>query len=167
MVHQDLAINAITGGKHKPQNQSPLVGLASSLLGGQHGGQSSHSSGGSGSIGGMAGQLVGSFFDSGGKPQQQQQQQSAASQQSGGGFLNFLGGHHGSSVRATHLCWCRFTLIRSCRAKTIMDTRPAGKAQAAVAIQPKLHQHHTSRRVNTDLPAYSMVSCHKCRSMRP
>ena len=161
-------MNAITGGKHKPQNQSPLLGLASSLLGGQHGGQSSHSSGGSGSIGGMAGQLVGSFFDSGGKPQQQQQQQQqTAGQHSSGGFMNFLGGHHGSSVRAKHLCWYCFTLIRSCRTKIIMGTRPAGKAQALVAIQPKLHQHHTSRQANMDLPAYSMVPSRKCRSMQP
>lgn len=93
-------MNAITGGKHKPQNPSPLAGLASSLLGGQHGGQTSHSSGSSGGIGGIAGQLVGSFFDSGGKPQQQQQQQ-PGSQQSGGGLMSFLGGHHGSSVCVT------------------------------------------------------------------
>lgn len=90
-------MNAITGGKHKPQNQSPLVGLACSVLGGSHGGQTSNSSGGSGGIGGMAGQLVGSFLDGGGKPQQQQQQQ-PPSQQSGGGFMSFLGGHHGSAV---------------------------------------------------------------------
>lgn len=103
-------MNAITGGKHKPQNQSPLVGLASSLLGGQHGAQASHSSGGSGGFGGMAGQLVGSFFDSSGKPQQQQQQQ-PSSQQSGGGFMSFLGGHHGSSVTLASLCRCRYMLI--------------------------------------------------------
>lgn len=105
-------MNAITGGKHKPQNQSPLAGLASSLLGGQHGGQTSHSSGSSGGIGGMAGQLVGSFFDSGGKPQQQQQQQ-PASQQSGGGFMSFLGGHHGSSVCVADTFSCSYMLIRS------------------------------------------------------
>lgn len=103
-------MNAISGGKHRPQNQSPLVGLASSLLGGQHGGQASHSNSGSGGIGGIAGQLVGSFFDSSGKPQQQQQQQ-PASQQSGGGFMSFLGGHHGSSVCAAGFCRPRCTLI--------------------------------------------------------
>lgn len=99
-------MNAIMGGKHKPQNQSPLVGLASSLMGGQHGGQTSHSnsgSGGSGGFGGIAGQLVGSFLDGGGKPQQQQQQQQPPSQQSGGGFMSFLGGHHGSSVSLANL----------------------------------------------------------------
>ena len=106
-------MNAITGGKHKPQNQSPLVGLASSLLGGQHSGQTSQSSGGSGGIGGIAGQLVGSFLDSGGKPQQQQQQQQQQppSQQSGGGFMSFLGGHHGSSASLASLCRCRYILI--------------------------------------------------------
>ncbi len=103
-------MNALTGGKHKPQNQSPLVGLASSLLGGQHGGQTSQSSSGSGGFGGIAGQLVGSFFDSGGKPQQQQQQQSA-NQQSGGGFMSFLGGHSNSSVYPANPCRCRHMLI--------------------------------------------------------
>ena len=110
-------MNAITGGKHKPQNQSPLVGLASSLLGGQHGSQTSHSSGGSGSFGGIAGQLVGSFFDSSGKPQQQQQQQQPANQQSSGGFMSFLGGHHGSSVCAANLYRCRCTLIEFAESK--------------------------------------------------
>ncbi len=104
-------MNALTGGKHKPQNQSPLVGLASSLLGGQHGGQTSQSSSGSGGFGGIAGQLVGSFFDSGGKPQQQQQQQQPANQQSGGGFMSFLGGHSNSSVCPAHPCRCRYMLI--------------------------------------------------------
>lgn len=104
-------MNAITGGKHKPQNQSPLVGLASSLLGGQHSTQTPQSSGGSGGFGGIAGQLVGSFFDSGGKPQQQQQQQPPPSQQSSGGFMSFLGGHHGSSVPFASLCRCRYMLI--------------------------------------------------------
>ena len=103
-------MNALTGGKHKPQNQSPLVGLASSLLGGQHGGQTSQSSSGSGGFGGIAGQLVGSFFDSGGKPQQQQQQQ-PANQQSGGGFMSFLGGHSSSSVCPANQCRCRYMLI--------------------------------------------------------
>lgn len=102
-------MNAITGGKHKPQNQSPLVGLASSLLGGQHGGQSSHSGSGSGGIGGIAGQLMGSFLDGGGKPQQQQQQ--PPSQQSGGGFVGLFGGHHGSSVSIANFCRCCCVLI--------------------------------------------------------
>lgn len=105
-------MNALTGGKHKPQNQSPLAGLASSLLGGQHGGQTSQSSAGSGGVGGIAGQLVGSFLDSGGKPQQQQQQQQQPpSQQSGGGFMSFLSGHHGSSASLATLCRCRYVLI--------------------------------------------------------
>ena len=107
-------MNAITGGKHKPQNQSPLVGLASSLLGGQHGGQTAQPSAGSGGIGGIAGQLVGSFLDSGGKPQQQQQQQQQQqppSQQSGGGFMSFLGGHHGSSASLATLRRYRYILI--------------------------------------------------------
>ena len=107
-------MNAITGGKHKPQNQSPLVGFASSLLSGQHGGQTPHSGSGSGSIGGITGQLVGSFLDGGGKPQQQQQQQQQqqpSSQQSGGGFMSFFGGHHGSSVSLTKLSCCRYILI--------------------------------------------------------
>ena len=104
-------MNALTGGKHKPQNQSPLAGLAGSLLGGQHGGQTAQSSAGSGGIGGIAGQLVGSFLDSGGKPQQQQQQQPPPSQQSSGGFMSFLGGHHGSSASLTTLCRCRYILI--------------------------------------------------------
>ena len=103
-------MNAITGGKHKPQNQSPLVGLASSLLGGQHGGQTPHSGSGSGGIGGITGQLVGSFLDSGGKPQQQQQQQ-PSSQQSGGGFMSLFGGHHGSSVCLASFSHRRYMLI--------------------------------------------------------
>ena len=104
-------MNAITGGKHKPQNQSPLVGLASSLLGGQHGAQTSHSGSGSGGIGGIAGQLVGSFLDGGGKPQQQQQQQQPSSNSSGGGFMSFLGGHHGSSVDLANSCLYCYVLI--------------------------------------------------------
>ena len=103
-------MNAISGGKHKPQNQSPLVGLASSLLGGQHGGQTSHSNNSSGGIGGLAGQLVGSFLDSGGKPQQQQQQ--PPSQQSGGGFMSFFGGQHGSSVNIANLFGSCYMLIK-------------------------------------------------------
>ena len=102
-------MNAITGGKHKPQNQSPLAGLASSLLVGQHGGQTSHSGSGSGGIGGIAGQLVGSFLDGGGKPQQQQQQPSSNS--SGGGFMSFLGGHHGSSAGLANSCLYCYVLI--------------------------------------------------------
>ena len=104
-------MNAISGGKHKPQNQSPLAGLASSLLGGQHGGQTSHSNNSSGGIGGLGGQLIGSFLDSGGKPQQQQQQ--PPSQQSGGGFMSFLGGHHGSSVKFANLFGSCYMLIDS------------------------------------------------------
>ena len=104
-------MNAISGGKHKPQNQSPLVGLASSLLGGQHGGQTSHSNNSSGGIGGLAGQLVGSFLDSGGKPQQQQQQ--PPSSQSGGGFMSFFGGQHGSSVYFANLFGSCHMLIDS------------------------------------------------------
>lgn len=102
-------MNAITGGKHKPQNQSPFVGLSNSLLGGQHGGQTSHSNDGSGGIGGFAGKLVGSFLDGGGKPQQQQQQ--PPSQQSGGGFMSFLGGHHDSLVSLTNLNRCYYMPI--------------------------------------------------------
>lgn len=104
-------MNAITGGKHKPQNQSPLVGLATSLLGGQHGAQTPQTSGGSGSFGGIAGQLVGSFLDGGGKPQQQQQQQQPPSQQSGGGLMSFFGGHHGSSVSLATFSSCRYVRI--------------------------------------------------------
>lgn len=103
---QNLAMNALTGGK-KPQNQSGLGGLASSFLGGSgsHGGSSSSGGGG---LGHMAGQLVGSLF-SDGKPnnQQQQQQQQQSSHQAsghggsssggqGGGLMGYLGGHHGS-----------------------------------------------------------------------
>ena len=108
---QNLAMNALTGGK-KPQNQSGLGGLASSFLGGSgsHGGGSSSGGGG---LSHIAGQIVGSLF-SDGKPnnQQQQQQQQQSSHQSdgyggsssggqgggggGGGLMDFLGGHHGS-----------------------------------------------------------------------
>lgn len=89
------------GGKqHKPQNQSGLGGLASSLLGGQnsHGGGGHGGSGHSGS-GGLAGQLVGGLL--GGK---QHNQQSGQSQHGGHGQGGFMGmasgllGHHGSSV---------------------------------------------------------------------
>ena len=97
------------GGKQKPQhNQSPLIGLASSFLGGGKPNQGSHgSSGQGGGLGGMAGQLVGSLF-SDGKPNQQQQQQqssqqsggyggsSSSGQHGGGGLMGFLGGHHGA-----------------------------------------------------------------------
>lgn len=110
---QDLAMNALTGGKHKPQKQSGLGGLASSFLGGQgsHGGggsgTGSHGGGGSsGGFGGLAGQLVGSFVG-GGKPNKpEQHQQSSQHSSSGGqhgGLMGFLGGHHGSSVRAASL----------------------------------------------------------------
>lgn len=105
MHSQDLAMNAITGGKHKPQNQSGLGGLASSLLGGGNN-KPSQGSSGSGGLGGIAGQLVGSMFAE--KPSAQQQQASQSSggyggssnggQQGGGGLMSFLGGHHGSSV---------------------------------------------------------------------
>ena len=106
-------MNAITGGKNKPQNQSGLGGLASSFLGGQssqgsgHGSGSNGGSGGGGSggsFGGLAGQLVGSFLDSG-KPTPAQQQQQAQQTSSGGhhgGFLGFLGGHSSVSVPGSH-----------------------------------------------------------------
>ena len=103
---KDLAINAITGGKVKPQNQSGLGSLASSFLGGQ----SNHGGGGSsgGGIGGPIGHLVGSLFAD--KPNSQNQQSHANQQsggyggsgstggQQGGGMMGFLGSHHGSSV---------------------------------------------------------------------
>lgn len=103
---KNLAINAITGGKVKPQSQSGLGGLASSFLGGQ----SSHGGGGSsgGGIGGPIGHLVGSLFAD--KPNNQNQQSNSSHQsggyggstsaggQHGGGMMGFLGGHHGSSV---------------------------------------------------------------------
>lgn len=92
-------MNAVTGGKQKPQNQSGLGGLASSFLGGQ----GSHASGGSGGSGGLTGQLLGSLLG-GGKPHNQQQSQQSGSHgipSSGGpqqgGLMGFLGGH-GSSV---------------------------------------------------------------------
>ena len=109
---QNLAINAITGGKIKPQNQSGFGSLASSFLGGQSshgGGSSSGGGGGGGGIGGPIGHLVGSLFSD--KPNSQQQQPhssqqsggyggpaSAGGQHGGGGMMGFLGGHHGSSV---------------------------------------------------------------------
>ena len=107
---KDLAINAITGGKHKPQNQSGLSSIASSILGGQssHGGGGSSSGGGGGGIGGPIGHLVGSLFAD--KPNSQNQQSHSSQQssgyggsgsagaQQGGGLTGFLGGHHGSSV---------------------------------------------------------------------
>ena len=108
---QDLALNAITGGKIKPQNQSGLGSLASSFLGGQssHGGGSSSSGGGGGGgIGGPLGHLVGSLFAD--KPNNQNQQSHSSQQpggyggsasavgHQGGGMMGFLGGHHGSSV---------------------------------------------------------------------
>lgn len=103
---QDLAKNALGGGKHKPQSHSPLPGIAGSLLGGGPGGaHGSHShSGGSGSIGGIAGQLVSSILGGGGKPQQQHQPSDQhASGGHGGGLMGFPGGHHGSSVRLANL----------------------------------------------------------------
>lgn len=107
---KNLAINAITGGKIKPQNQSGLGSLASSFLGGQNshsGGGSSGGGGGSG-IGGSLGHLVGGLFAD--KPNNQQQQShsnqqssgyggsGSAGAQQGGGMMGFLGSHHGSSV---------------------------------------------------------------------
>lgn len=100
-----MALNAATGGKHKPQKQSGLTGIASSFLGGQ----GSHGSGGhSGGGGGIAGQLVGSLLG-GGKPHGQQSSAqhsgagggSAGAHQQGGliGLASgFLGGHPGSTV---------------------------------------------------------------------
>ena len=103
------------GGKNKPQNQSGLSGLASSLLGGGHNKPTSQS--GSGGIGGLAGQLVGSMFAE--KPHAQQQQpqssgyggSSGSGQQGGGGLMGFLGGHHGSSVRIDGYFWKQFKLM--------------------------------------------------------
>ena len=98
-----MALNAATGGKHKPQKQSGLGGLASSFLGGQ----GSHGSGGhSGGGGGIAGQLVGSLLG-GGKPQHSSTSGGHAGSSSGtshqGGLVgmasSFLGGHQGPSVR--------------------------------------------------------------------
>lgn len=103
-----MALNAVTGGKqNKPQKQSGIGGLASSLLGGQ----GSHGGGHQGGGGGIAGQLMGSLLG-GGKPHNQSQ----SSQQPGGpgghggstsgltGIASgFVGGHHGSAVRSTEL----------------------------------------------------------------
>lgn len=97
-----MAVNAATGGKHKPQKQSGLTGIASSFLGGQ----GSHGSGGhSGGGGGIAGQLVGSLLG-GGKPQHSGagggHGGSSSGQHQQGGLMgmasSFLGGHQGSSV---------------------------------------------------------------------
>ena len=111
---QNLAMNAITGGKVKPQNQSGLGGLANSFLSGSssHGGGSSNSAGGgTGGIGGPIGSLVGSLFAD--KPNNQQQQSQAHQQPSsqggtsstgghqGGGLMGFLGGNHGASTVRT------------------------------------------------------------------
>lgn len=125
LTTQDMAMNAVTGGKQsKPQKQSGLGGIASSLLGGQ----GSHGSGGhQGGGGGLAGQLVGSLLG-GGKPHNQDH----SSQHSGGsggysgsggassgthdqgGLLGmasgFLGGHHSSSVRLTSLLILKFLM---------------------------------------------------------
>lgn len=109
-----MALNAVTGGKqNKPQKQSGIGGIASSLLGGQ----GSHGGGGHQGGGGIAGQLMGSLLG-GGKPHNQNQ----SSQQPGGsgghggstsgahdhGGLTgiasgFLGSHHGSAVRSKEL----------------------------------------------------------------
>jgi hypothetical protein len=103
-----MAVNAAGGGKHKPQKQSGLTGLASSLLGGQ----GSHGSGSHSGGGGIAGQLVGSLLG-GGKPHGHQSsgQHSGSSGAHGGsssgghgqgGLMgmasSFLGGHQSSSV---------------------------------------------------------------------
>jgi len=108
-------MNAITGGKHKPQNQSGLGGLASSFLGGGHGKPTSQGSSGQGGIGGLTGRLVGSL--SAEKPNAQPQQQhstpqssgyggsSSGGQQSGGGLMGFFGGNHGSSVSLCDHCY--------------------------------------------------------------
>ncbi len=95
-------MNAMGGNHNKPQNQSGLGGLASSLLGGQ----GSHGGNGQGGSGGLAGQLVGGLLG-GGKPHNQQSGQGQGQGQSGGhgqgGLMGmasgFLGGHHGSGVR--------------------------------------------------------------------
>jgi len=86
------------GGKHnKPQNQSGMGGLASSLLGGQ----GSHGGNGQGGSGGLAGQLVGGLL--GGKQHNQPSGQGQSGGQGQGGLMGmvsgFLGGHHGSGVR--------------------------------------------------------------------
>ena len=119
---KNLAINAITGGKIKPQNQSGLGSLASSFLGGQssHSGGSSSGGGGGGGIGGPIGHLVGSLFAD--KPNNQDQQSHSSQQSSGyggsasagghqgGGMMGFFGGHHGSSV-STAICEQCVTLL--------------------------------------------------------
>ncbi len=78
------------GGKHnKPQNQSGMGGLASSLLGGQ----GSHGGNGQGGSGGLLG----------GKQHNQPSGQGQSGGQGQGGLMGmvsgFLGGHHGSGVR--------------------------------------------------------------------
>ena len=120
---KNLAINAITGGKIKPQNQSGLGSLASSFLSGQssHSGGSSSGGGGGGGIGGPIGHLVGSLFAD--KPNSQDQQSHSSQQSSGyggsasagghqgGGVMGFFGGHHGSSVSTTACERCVTLLI--------------------------------------------------------
>ena len=119
-------MNAITGGKQSNKPQSGLGGLASSFLGGQNHGSGSHGNTGQGTNSGgsgIAGQLLGSFL--GGSTPHNQQAQASSGQFTGsstgsqghqqgqhsgimGMASSFLGGHHGSSVRA---CLSRSTAL--------------------------------------------------------
>ncbi len=166
-------MNAITGGKHKPQNSSGLGGLASSFLGGGsqggHSGSGSGSGGGSGGgFGGLAGQLVGSLLD-GGKPSKPQQQQSSQQSSSGqsGGLMGFLGGHHGSSVGSEILPLPLSVLNDTRRTReTAMVTHPADMDLAAEATQARPLQHHTNppastAQTNLPLQAYSISCSHR------
>ncbi|KAI4155308.1 MAG: hypothetical protein LQ340_001073 [Diploschistes diacapsis] len=106
----NLAMNALTGGKHSSKSQSGLESLASSFLGGQH--HSSSNQGGTGGTGGIAGQLIGSFLGGSGKPQGQTPQDSAtgfaatSGQHNSSGFsgaaASLFGGNHGTSSQNSY-----------------------------------------------------------------
>lgn len=145
-----MATSAISGKPNKNHNQSGLGGLASSLLGGQSHGSSSHGGGG-GRGGGLAGQLIGGMLG-GGKPHNQQQPQSSShsgstagyGQHSGGhqqgGLGSFFGGHHGSSVcpnLQSHVCDMLLTLVPRIRTMTLAtQVEVTAQAEEVIPVRP-------------------------------
>lgn len=156
-----MAVNAATGGKHKPQKQSGLGGLASSLLGG--GG--SHGSGGhSGGSGGIAGQLVGSLLG-GGKPQHSGAggghggSSSGASQQGGllGMASSFLGGNQGGGHQSSSVRYVfkMFPVSTHSDRPRIVTTaiHPPDQHPVLLDIWVKLPRRHINHRTNKVQPS--------------
>ena len=150
-------MNAITGGKHKPQNQSGLGGIASSFLGGQ----GSQSGSGSGGSSGLTGQLLGSLLG-GSKPHNQQPSQQSGSHgipssggQQQGGLMGFFGGHGSSVSCGLDLRYKEETADTHLQSRTrtiVMDILRVARGQEAVATQAKHHQQHTSLQHRQVLP---------------